>query len=846
MDIEQTLAQLDLSQKIKLLCGLGWWQTEAIPEVSIPSIKLSDGPNGVRGQKFFNGVPASCFPASTGLGSAFDVELARKVGEALADEAIAKGCHVLLGPTVNTPRSPLGGRGFESFSEDPTLNGTIASAYIQGLQSKGVSATIKHFVANDQETQRFSISSNVNERALREIYLKPFQIAIREAKPWALMTAYNRVNGVHASENSKLLKDILREEWCYEGLIMSDYTGVYSTTESLKAGLDLEMPGPTVMRGKAVERAIMGGKLFPSDIDTRVRKILELVKHAQASGIPFNVPEKSIDTPQLRQLLRQAAADAIVLLKNNNNVLPLSKNVKTIAVIGPNAKLAQTSGGGSARLLSTYTVSPLEGIMTAAAQVGAKVKYTIGAASHRYLPLLDTYIKQLNRNTPGATLEFWNDPPSRDFLLPEANIEAPLSKCKWSTETLGTNCLLLDGIDAAQVNHICFIRYITAFVPDESGDWEFGVYFGGKGNLFLDKKLIVDLSTNPEPGEEFFGLATQEKRAVVTGLKAGTSYEMELRINTADFVAKSPLPCWGCLRIGGVRQFDGQAAILDAVELAKNSDVAILVIGLNHDWESEGFDRSNMDLPLLTNDLVTAILRANPNTVVVNNSGTPVAMPWIDEAPTLLQQFYGGNECGNALADILWGKVNPSAKLSLSFPKRVEDTPCYGSFGASGQEHGKIQYNEGIYVGYRSYELRKLAPLFPFGYGQSYSSFEYSDLQVPSTLSAVGTFSVTFKIRNTSAIFGREVAQIYIADPDSSLPRPMKELKGFHKVSLESGETKPVTVSLNREALGFYDDRQMCWVAEKGAFEILIASSSADVKLKAKVTLEETIVWTGL
>ncbi|KAJ7180401.1 glycoside hydrolase family 3 protein [Mycena crocata] len=820
MDIEQTLAKLTLPQKIKLLCGSGWWHTEAIPEAGVPAMRMSDGPNGVRGTRFFNGVPASCFPSSSGLGSSFDLELAYKIGQALADESRAKGCHILLAPTVNTQRSPLGGRGFESFSEDPILNGTIAAAYINGLQSKGVSATLKHYVANDQEFQRFSISSDLSERALREIYLKPFQIAIRESNPWALMTAYNRVNGLHVSENKRLLDDILRKEWGYGGMLMSDWIGVYSTAESLLAGLDLEMPGPSVMRGKAVERCLIAQKLFPSDIDARVRKILELLKRAHESGIPFDAPEESIDTPELRQLLRTAAADAIVLLKNDASVLPLSSNVKTIAVIGPNAKIAMTSGGGSARLLSTYTVSPLEGIAAAAKEIGAEVKYAVGAASHKFLPLLDPYIQP-----QGALLEFWNEKPSDDFLAPGADLTAALSTCTWSTPTPGTNCFLMDGI------------YSATFTPDEDGDWELGMNLAGSGNLFLDNKLIVDLSTDPVQGDSFFGLGTIDKRAVVKDLKAGQPYELQIRISTSDFAARgSPFICWGGIRLGGVRQFDGEEAIKEAAALARDSDGV---------WESEGFDRENIDLPGLTNPLVSAVLRANLNTIVVNQSGTPVAMPWVDEAPTILQAFYGGNELGNGLADVLWGKVNPSAKVSLTFPKRLEDTPSYPSFGDNGQELGKIQYNEGIFVGYRSYEIRRISSLFAFGFGLSYSTFKYSDLET-TPVSAEGSFSVTFKIKNTSKVAGREVAQVYISDPTSSLPRPVKELKGFVKVALEGGETKTVKVDLTREALGFYDDRQMCWVAERGKFGVLVAASSTDVRLQKEVELAASFTWTGL
>ncbi|KAJ7498630.1 glycoside hydrolase family 3 protein [Mycena latifolia] len=838
MDIDQTLAKLSRAQKIKLLCGSGMWHTEASPEAGIPAIRMSDGKTSARPKWVFNGVPASCFPASSGLGSSFDVELARKVGEALADEARAKGCHILLAPTVNTQRSPLGGRGFESFSEDPVLNGMIAAAYINGVQSKGVSATIKHYVANDQEFQR--------ERALREIYLKPFQIAIRDSNPWALMTAYNRVNGIHVSEDKRLLDDVLRKEWGFKGMIMSDWTGVYSTAESIKAGLDLEMPGPTVMRGRAVERCLVAEKLFQSDIDARVRKILELLKRAQESGIPFDGPEGSIDTPELRQLLRTAAADAIVLLKNDRKVLPLSSHVKKVAVIGPNAKIAITSGGGSAELLSTYKVSPREGITAAAKEIGAQVKYAIGAASHKFLPLLDPYIQQRG-GSPGALVEFWNDAPSHDFLSTDADLSARLSSSSWSTPTLGSSCFMMDGIDASKVNTDCFIRYSATFIPDESGDWEFGIQLAGRGNLFLDNKLVVDLSAHWEPGDSFFDLGTIDKRSVVRGLKAGQPYDLEVRISTSDFAAKAKpfRHCWGGVRIGGFCQVDGEEAIKEAAALAKDSDAVILVVGLNHDWEREGFDRPNLDLPGLTNRLVSAVLRANPNTVVVNQSGTPVAMPWVEGAPTLLQAFYGGNELGNGLADVLWGKVNPSAKVSLTFPKRLEDTPSYSSFGDRNQEPGKVLYNEGIFVGYRSYEIRNLQALFPFGFGLSYATFEYSDLEV-SPISSSGTFSLNFRITNTSQVAGREVAQVYIADPQSSLPRPVKELKGFAKVDLKAGETKVLNVGLDREALGFYDDRQNCWIAEKGTFEVLVGASSQDIRLTKEVELPAIITWTGL
>ncbi|KAG6850899.1 hypothetical protein H0H93_006725 [Arthromyces matolae] len=860
-DVEATLAKLSLPNKIKLLTGLGWWHTEPIPEAGVPSIRLSDGPNGVRGTRFFNGVPSNCFPASTGLGSSFDIELARQVGEALGEECRTKGTHVLLAPTVNTQRSPLGGRGFESFSEDPYLNGTIAAAYINGLQSKGVSATIKHFVANDQEFQRFSISSEVSERALREIYLKPFQIAIKDSNPWALMSSYNRVNGVHVSENKKLLDDILRKEWGYKGLVMSDWTGVYSTVEAIKAGLDLEMPGPSPFRGPALVRSIMAEKLFPADIDARARKVLELIKHGHDSGIPFNGPEETLDTPEIRKTLRTAAADAIVLLKNEKGLLPL-KGVKKIALIGPNVEYAMTSGGGSARLRSNSTVSPLEGITSAAKEHGASVTYTIGATSHTLLPLLNPYVQRPDGQT-GLFIEFWNEAPTEDFTTCDPAFSSPLKPAVWSTSTFETNCFMMDGIDETKVNAVCWMRFTAKFTPDHDGEWEFGMSLAGQGNLFIDQKLVIDLS-KPEQGDSFFGLGSPDLRGVVKDLKAGKAYDLEIRLSTAEFAARgSPFVCWGGVRLGGMRQISGDAALADAVRLAKDSDAAILVVGLNHDWESEGFDRADMEyvkdqtrvdrssnnfqfrLPGRTNELVSEVLKANPNTIVVNQSGTPVAMPWINEATTVLQAFYGGDELGNGLADVLFGKVNPSGKLPLTFPKRLEDSPSFPSFGNKGQEYGKILYNEGIFVGYLGFEVKNLAPLFPFGFGLSYTQFEYTNLAV-SAISSDGAFTVAFDIKNTGNVSGREVAQVYITDEVSSLPRPIKELKAFTKVELQPGETKRATLALNRDALGFYDDRAAHWIAEDGKFTVLVAASSVDVRLTQDIELSRNVMWTGL
>lgn len=370
---------------------------------------------------------------------------------------------------------------------------------------------------------------------------------------------------------------------------------------------------------------------------------------------------------------------------------------------------------------------------------------------------------------------------------------------------------------------------------------------GGRGNLFIDQKLVLELSVDPPQGESFLGLGTVEVRAVLPGLKAGTEYDLEIRINNEEFVARGASPGMrGGFQLGGIHVVDPERALRQAVHLAKTSDIVVLVVGLNNDWETEGADRATMGLPGLTDRLVSEVLDANSQTVVINQSGTPVTMPWIHRAHTVLQAFYGGNEVGNGMADVLFGKVNPSGKLSLTFPKRIEDNPSYTSFGNTAQVHGHVLYNEGIYVGYRGYEVKKLEPLFPFGHGLSYTTFEYSDLEI-SEISEHGKFSVQFKVKNSGNVEGSEVAQVYIADPEASLPRPVKELKGFAKtVALRPGQSERCTVHLDKYALSFYDERRGAWVAEAGKFEVLVGASSADVKLSGHVKLRKSFHWTGL
>ncbi|KAJ9122557.1 hypothetical protein QFC22_001986 [Naganishia vaughanmartiniae] len=845
LDIEKTLASLTTMEKVALLGGKDFWHIPDFPEKGIPAVRMSDGPNGVRGIKFFNGTPSNCFPCATGLASSFDLALAKEIGVQLGEECRVKGAHILLGPTINIQRSPLGGRGFESFSEDPHLSGKFAASWVNGLQSQGVAATMKHFVGNEQEFERLSSDSVIPDRALREIYLEPFRITEAEAKPKCYMTSYNRVNGLHCSESKWLLEDILRKEWGFEGIVMSDWTGVYSCDTSIKAGLDLEMPGPPVFRGAQVLRQLQAGKIFMWEIDDRVRKVLGIVKYAKQSGIPFGVEESKVDNAETRALLRKAAAAAVVLLKNDKQILPI-KEAKKIAVIGSNARVAVPSGGGSASMLTAYAVTPLEGITSAAEEIGAEVEYSIGSASYLYMPSVSKMMSHPNGKSEAgfAQVDFWKSEPAKDFKSKKAGVKVS-SKPDHSVPTGSCNCFMMDGVPHDIAVSQPYVRYTSKFTPDTSGTWKFGLASIGAADLYVNGQLVVNNSSNWVPGETYFNSGSIEQTGEIEKIEVGQTYDLEIRSWYQEDVRGSPFQTAGAFRFGAIPVIEDEKAIAEAVIAAKNADVAIVVVGLNEDFESEGYDRKHMDLPGTSNKLVRAILEANPRTIIVNQTGTPVAMPWVDQAHSLVQAFYGGNSLGDGLADVLFGKVNPSSKLSLTFPKRLADSPSDIGFGITSATPGKTFYTESIYVGYRYFDKSETATLFPFGYGLSYTTFAYSDLQL-SSITPEGEFEVSFIVENTGKAAGKEAAQIYVRDPESSLPRAVKELKGFAKVELRPGQKETVTVNLDRNALKYWDERRNWWIAEAGEFDVMVGSSSVDLPLKGTIKLEKSLTWTGL
>ncbi|KAJ5914621.1 hypothetical protein N7504_003504 [Penicillium tannophilum] len=837
IDVEKAIEELTLGEKVALTAGRDFWHTVPIPRLNIPALRMSDGPNGVRGTRFFNGIPAACFPCATALGATWDAELLSEIGTLMGDEAIAKGVHIVLGPTINIQRSPLGGRGFESFSEDGVLSGTLAGHLCKSMQDKGVAATLKHFVCNDQEHERMAVNSILTQRALREIYLLPFQLAMRICRSACIMTAYNKVNGTHVSENEFLITDVLRKEWGWDGLVMSDWFGTYSTSDAINAGLDIEMPGKTRWRGEALSHAVSSNKVAQFKLDERVRNVLNLVNWVEPLGIPEGAEEIALNRPEDQALMRRAAAESVVLLKNEGAPLPLKKD-GSLLVIGPNAKQAAYCGGGSASLAPYYTVTPFDGV---SAKSNGEVKFSQGVYSHKELPLLGPLMKTEDGKT-GFTFKVYNEHPS-------AGTERTVVDELQLIPSLG---FLMDYVNPKIKSLTYYVDMEGYFTPEESGLYDFGVTVVGTGRLLIDGEIVVDNTKNQKQGSAFFGTATIEERGEKE-LKAGQTYKVVFEFGTAptsDLDTRGIVAFGaGGFRFGASRRVSQEDLISAAVEQAKTAEQVVIFAGLTSEWETEGYDRDHMDLPPGSDELITRVLAANPNAIVVIQSGTPVTMPWVNDARAVVQAWFGGNECGNGIADVLYGDVNPSAKLPVTFPRRLQDNPSYVNFRS---ERGRVLYGEDIYVGYRYFEKSDLAPAFPFGHGLSYTTFTRSDLSIQtipeeakySESGELITAAVT--VTNTGSIAGAEVVQLWVVPPKTDVNRPVRELKAFQKVFLQPGESKTVQLTVEKKlATSWWDEQREQWISEKGEYEILI-TGTGDEELRGKFEVGKTRFWLGL
>ncbi len=809
--IEALLAKLSIEEMVQLLSGRDFWSTAAIPRLGIPSVKVTDGPNGARGGgALVGGVKAAAFPVGIALAASWNVDLVGEIGAALALEAKSKGARILLAPTVNLHRSALNGRNFECYSEDPFLTAEIAVAYIIGLQAQGVGAAVKHFIGNESEFQRASISSDIDERSLREIYFLPFEAAVKRGKTFAIMASYNKLNGTYVHERRELIEDLLRREWGFDGLVMSDWFGTKSTSAPVNAGLDLEMPGPARYRGAKLLAAHQTGEVTNSAITAAARNVLRLADRIGAFEQPGVEEERADDRPETRALIRRAGAEGMVLLKNDG-VLPLApKAGMTIAAIGPNAQTAQIMGGGSAQINPHYSVSPFEGL-SAALPKGVSLVHEKGCANHRLAPLL----------TSPARVDFYSG----------QKFAGPIKL----TKSVEQAFIMLMGEEAAEISPRDFsARMRTSYVATQSGEHVFSLIATGPCRLFVNGELTVD-GGNWTLGEEFFSTSCDEVVAR-RSLEAGVTYELTAELLSMDAPRDIDVTL---MRVGVAPVMTAQDAA-KAVALAENADVALVFAGLSADWDAEGIDRPHLDLPQGQNELIAAIAAVNPRTIVVLQSGCPVTMPWLDKVSAVMQAWYPGQEAGNAIADVLLGKADPGGRLPQTFPHRLEDDPTHINYPG---ELGHVRYGEGIFIGYRYYEKKKIAPLFPFGFGLSYASFAAAALKLSAqTLAPGDVLTASLEITNSGSRAGATVVQFYIADEKASVARPEKELKGFVKLHLYPGETKTASVRFDMRALAYYDGRAKAWIAEAGRFTLMAGFSSAEIVAAAPFALNENWV----
>ncbi|KAF2015754.1 glycoside hydrolase family 3 protein [Aaosphaeria arxii CBS 175.79] len=826
-NIDGILQTLTLEEKVSLLAGKDFWETVPIPGKNVPAIKTSDGPNGARGAVFSGGTRAACFPAAVCAASTWNPTLSKRFGNALAEEALTKGARVLLGPTMCNHRHPLGGRNFESFSEDPFLAGKLAAQVVTGLQEKGVAATIKHFAANEQETDRLKVDEIVPERALREIYMKPFEIAIREANPWAVMTAYNLVNGTHADAHKYMLEHVLRGEWGWNGLVMSDWGGTNSTADALNAGLDLEMPGPTRFRtAEAVVEAVKKGTVSEATINARAKNVLELIKKVGGFENPEIPPERSVDDPAHRALIRETAGEGLVLLKNDN-VLPLTKENakgKKIALLGL-AKEALIHGGGSASLHSHYRITPEEGLRNAYGD-DVEFKYAKGAHTYRQIPPLSDNCTGVDGKA-GWTAEFFE----------QGSTGKPLE-----TRNGLKDASFMPLLDASAKSKD--LKFTATFVPQQSGAHYLSCSGIGPTKVTINGEQVFEQTENSPDAMAFLFGGNPEKEFTYS-FEKGQSYKVQVfsapPASEGDDAMEGILDGFPGFRLGFMDQQEHDEDLLTpAVDLAKECDYAIVFTGHTPVWETEGQDQFSFSLPKdgSQDKLVSAVAKVNSKTIVVNSTGVAVAMPWLSEVGALVQAWFPGQEAGNAIADVISGTINPSGRLPVSFPKRIEDAPAHGNFpGTRKDGQLTVRYEEGVFVGYRHYDrVSQDKVQFPFGFGLSYTTFSLKDASVAQRSTDV--FTAKVKVANTGRRTGATVVQLYVGRAEESADHPVKTLAAFQKVTVEAGKEQEVELTLALRDFAYFDEASSAFKVDRGRYKFSFGQSTANIESVVELDIE--------
>lgn len=796
--IDDLLKRMTLEEKVDELCGSndkdkGFMDGKVNTRLGIPPLMFTDGPHGVR--EMYG--TATLAPTLIGMASTWDTDLMKEFGVMIAEETRARGRNIILGPCINIHRHPLGGRNFESMSEDPYLISRMAVAYVKGVQSQKIGTSTKHFAANNQEWERANISVEIDERTLREIYLPGFEAAVKEADTLTVMGAYNKINGDYCCENNHLLKDILKRDWGFQNVVLSDWWAIKNNVKAANNGCDMEMPGPGyAFTRKELIPAINDGRVKIADIDDKVRRVLRI---KYKLGL-FDGEDKkftgSINTKEHQALALRAAEESITLLKNDGGLLPLEKvKVKKIAVIGPNAAKPNWGGGGSSQVMPPYTVTPLEGIKNFYGS-DVEIVFAQGSLMPGDLDPIPASAFKSNGKT-GLKAEYFNNTDLQG--TPAVTKTDDKIDFDWGGGGPG------DGIG----NDNFSARWTGKLIPPVSGMYTLSLLSDDGSRLYIDGQPVINHWSDHGP----------ETKDMKLSLTAGKEYDIKI-----EFYEKGG---GAVMKFGWITPDNKLAGA--AAEVAKGCDAAIVIIGLGRSSEAEGLDRANINLPDGQDDLVNAVVAANPNTVVVLMNGTPVDMrKWADKVPAIVEAWYPGMEGGNAIAKVLAGDVNPSGKLTVTMPKRLEDTPAYPNY--PGQAGGKVYYREGIFVGYRHYDKNNVEPMYPFGHGLSYTTFEYSGMAVGKAATKDGVVKVSVNVKNTGAREGKEVVQLYVSDKECSVPRPVRELKRFKKINLKPGEQQTVSFELDKRALSYYDPPKHAWVAEPGEFAFLVGSSSRDIR----------------
>jgi beta-glucosidase len=814
--VDKILHSLTLEEKISLISGTGFG-TRPIPRAGVPALKMSDGPVGVRSPG-----PSTAYAAGVALAASWDTGLANEIGTQIGRDARARGLQFVLGPGANLYRAPMNGRNFEYLGEDPWLASRLAVEYVKGVQSQNVSATIKHFVGNDSEYARHTSDSDIDERTLREMYLPTFEAAVKEGHVGSVMSSYNLINGEHATANAHLIRKILKGDWGFDGLYMSDWSATYDGVAAANAGLDLEMPNGRFMNDQTLEPAIRNGTVSEATIDDKVRRLLRLASRfgwldSQAADLSVSRYNQAG-----REVARKGALESMVLLKNAESLLPLDTHrIHTIAVIGPNADPAVTTGGGSGHVTAFAPVSVLRGLSDKLAG-SATVTYARGLLSYRALALRTLFLAQRDGRQPGVSVESFPD-TSFSGAPRSSRTERAFAT---GTEGFGGDPDLLTLFDIlpperasallftppAGATGPSFERWTGWYNATEKGPHTLFVQDTGAYRLLIDDEVVIDSAHIPK------AIMRQTRRDLGAGL-----HKVVLEQTAGPDVGRT------FMRVGILAQDELVEPVVK--DLAARADVVVVCVGFDSSLESEGGDRE-LGLPPGQDELIRQVAAVNPNTIVVINSGGAVDVtPWIDSVKAVIEAWYPGQEGGAALADLLTGAADPSGRLPISWERSVNDDPAFANYYYNDPEHpDRIVYREGVFVGYRGFQHAGVQPLYPFGFGLSYTSFKYSNLKVSGD-------TVSFDVTNSGQRAGADVAQIYVGARSPRVPRPLRELKAFARVALAPGQTKTVTLNLDGRSFAYYDVRASRWRVDAGEYQVELGRSSQDIQASARIKL---------